>query len=160
MLLESKYEEYSSECEYIAVNEDCLFYGCCINNLYDEKRISLREIQGILPKRVIYKNKNINTKPLYFYGYTFTPKGEDRLLINKLKNFNNIDYTTFCNIIEKLGYSPGENYIKLKYNIYPLDNVHIERYITEKDSKTVRIYNEELPLFQQITSLNTFVFTA
>lgn len=159
MLLKSEYTEYEPEQEYVPISEDCVFYGCCINNLYDEKRIKLKEIDDLKPKRLSYKNKKVNTRDLLFYGYTFSPKGEDRLLINKLKNFNNIDYTTFCNIIEKLGYNSGENYIKLKYNVFPLDNVHIERYIKSDTYRSVQLFDSETPMFQQITSTNTFIFT-
>ncbi len=159
MLIKSEYTEYEPEQEYEPISSECVFYGSCINNLYDEKRISLKETPNLKPKRVRYKNKKVNTRDLYFYGYTFTPKGEDRFLVDRLKSYSNIDYTSFCGIIESLGYSPGENYIKLKYNIYPLDNVHIKRYIEDTDSRSIHVYNPEIPLFQQITSTNVFIFT-
>lgn len=150
MLINADFAEESPELEYFKVIQDTIFIGTVINNKYDEKRINLNPILGVEPKRFIYNG-------IKLYGHLFEPKGEDRLLVNELKKCNLLDLITYSNILEKYNYNCGENFINLTKNIFPLDTVHIERYIPNYLFENFISFNDETPKFQQYTSIVMYI---
>lgn len=143
---------------YDNITKGTIFFGCEIKSLYDEKRITIKPINDNKPKRFSYKPSiYANSQPIFLYGFSFTPKGADKHLINELAHLSNIDLITYTNILEKYGYESGENFLKLTQNIYPLDNVHIERYIPDINYDAFFDVNPEFPAFQQLTSINMYI---
>ena len=158
MILDSDLAELPAENEYKNIHSDTIFIGCDIKHRYDEKRIKLNSYNDKEPRRYSYKStRYINSQPILLFGFCFEPKGEDKHLINELRKLDNIDLITYSNILEKYNYKIGENYLKLVQNIYPLDPVHIERYIQGFDIENVFIFDSEVAYFQQVTSINMYI---
>lgn len=158
MLLDSDLADFPAVNEYKNIHQDSIFIGCEIKHLYDEKRIKFNNYKEITPDRYSYKpTKYLNSTPFLLYGFCFNPKGEDKHLINELRKLDNIDLLTYNNILEKYNYKTGENYIKLVQNIYPLDTVHIERYMPEFNFDNVFMFDLKIVNFQQVTSINMYI---
>jgi hypothetical protein len=158
MLLDSYLADASPIEIYENIVKSSIFVGCEIKNLYDEKRIAINTFNGIEPKRFAYKpTLYANSAPLFLYGFNFFPKGEDRHLVNELKTLTNIDLITYNNILKKYNYEPGENFLKLTQNIYPIDIVHIERYMPGFNYSSFFSRDTEIPDFQQLTSINLYI---
>lgn len=151
MLLDIGLTEDPPKMSYEDIFGDCVFVGCHINNLYDEQRVHLNNINGIEPKR--YRFNKVHN----LYGFKFEPKGEDRILINQIKDQNSIDLYSYNLILDKYNYKSGESFAKLHFNMFPLDQVHIERYIPGYLYEDFISFDDELAAFQQFTSINMYI---
>jgi hypothetical protein len=158
MLLDSGLADFEPICEYEKIHNSTIFFGCEIKNRYDEERICIKNYNDLKIKRYSYKPNNYyNSTPIFLYGFCFDPKGEDRHLVSHLGKLDKIDLITYSNLLEKYSYKPGENFLKLTQNIYPLDPVHIEKYMTGFDVENAFIFNSDVPVFQQFTSINMYI---
>jgi hypothetical protein len=149
MLLNIDLAEELPLLEYKPLERDCVFIGCNINSLYDEKRIKLSPYKGQEPQRCRFKNQNL-------YGFSHEPKGPDKLLLKSLSLKTNFDIITYSNLIEEFNYKIGENFIKLHQNIFPVDPVYIERYMPGYRYKDALLLDCEIPEFQQLTTINMY----
>ena len=158
MLLDSDLADSPPIEIYKNIINSTIFIGCEVKSLYDERRIIIKPNNNQEPERLQYKpTKHANSWSMHLYGFAFDPKGEDRYLIKELSQLSNIDLITYNNILEKYNYKNGENYLKLTQNIFPLDNVHIERYIPNFNYDEFFSMSAEFPNFQQLTSINMYV---
>lgn len=149
MLLNIDLAEELPLLEYNSLERDCVFIGCNINSLYDEKRIKLLPYKGKEPSRFKFHKQCL-------YGFDFEPKGPDKLLLNTLTSKTNFDIISYSNLVEEFNYKTGENYAKLHQNIFPIDPVYIERYMPGYQYDDVLLLDSEIPEFQQFTSINMY----
>jgi len=149
MLLNIDLAEELPLLEYTPIDRDCVFIGCNINNLYDEKRIKLQSYNGKEPGRFRLKAQKL-------YGFNYDPKGPDKLLLRTLGSKTNFDIISYSNIIEEYNYQIGENFAKLYQNIFPVDPVYIERYMPNYQYNTALLLDSEIPEFQQFASINMY----
>jgi hypothetical protein len=156
MLLDPNFVDESPILSYDKIEKDCIFIGSIINNLYDEKRIGLKSINELEPKRYSFK-PYYNSNEIKLYGFIFDIKGEDTFLIKKLREQRQIDLMTYNTILNEFKYSCDENFLKLNQGLYPLDTVHISKFIPNYSYETVINLNEEISNFQQFTSINAFI---
>lgn len=138
---------------YKPINRGQVFIGAQINNLYDEKRIRLNNVENHQPERYQYKSP-LSETPLNLFGFTFTPKGEDTYLLSLLKEqAKQIDLISYNNLLQKYGYTCEENFLLLNKNIFPVDSQYIPKYIPNYKFVDFLAFVDEIPLFQQFTSI-------
>jgi hypothetical protein len=152
MLLDVDLAKNAPQEFYLPVKEDFVFIGCVLNNLYDEKRITLKPINDTQPGRWMYNTD----RPVHLYGFLYEPKGQDIFLIKQLKELGNIDLLSYSSLLNKYDYECSENYIRLQQKMFPVDTVYIQRYISEFDYNHTLEFKEEIPQFQQFTSFNMY----
>jgi hypothetical protein len=149
MLLNIDLAEEVPLLEYKPLKHDCVFIGCSINNLYDEKRIKLNSYKDEEPQRFKFGKQNL-------YGFSHEPRGPDKILLKSLATKTNFDIISYNNLIEEFNYQMGENFAKIHQNIYPVDPLYIERYMPGYHYKDVLLLDSEISQFQQFTSINMY----
>jgi hypothetical protein len=149
MLLNIDLAEELPLLDYTLIDYDCIFIGCNINDLYDERRVKLNSYRGVEPGRFKFKNQRL-------YGFNFEPKGPDKLLFRNLTSKTNFDIISYSNLVEKFNYNIGENFAKLHQNVFPVDPVYIERYMPGYRYKDILLLDAEMPEFQQFTMINMY----
>lgn len=150
MLLDHNLVEESPVQSYSKIDTDTIFVGTIIHHLYDERRVHLNEDPFNQPKRVIFESLDNN---IFLYGYTFKPRGTDILLINKLKKCNNLDIFSYSKILEEFELSYTENILNLQPGVYPVDPVHIKKYMPNYTYQSITDFKEYISDFQQFTTI-------
>jgi hypothetical protein len=157
MLLDVNYADEAPALDYTPVNRDMVLIGADIKNRYDEQRICLNNINDLEPKRYTFKPYH-NSTPLYFYGFCFEPKQQDRFLVSELKKLDHIDSISYNNLLFKYDYACTENFLKINKNVFPVDPSNIQRYIADYKYENLLCFKEEISEFQGFTSINMYFF--
>jgi hypothetical protein len=156
MLLDHNLTSEKPCLSYEKIDGDAIFVGSIINNLYDEKRTKLNSISDKEPKRYSFR-PYYNSNEINLYGFLFDIKGQDIFLIKKLREQKQIDLMTYNTILNEFSYSCDENFLRLNQGLYPLDTVHISKFIPNYSYDSLLFINDEIPDFQQFTSINAFI---
>lgn len=133
---------------YQEIDEPMIFIGCCIKSQYDENRISIKD--SFNPKRIMHCDR-------FLYGSIFIPKDECLLMLESLKQVNQIDLYTYNKIISNNNFSCDENFIFLEDGLYPFDEKHIDRYIPNFEYDNFFDDDLEMPIYQKIKSIKMFL---
>lgn len=152
MLIDHNLAEVSPVESYTKVMCDSIFIGSIIRHQYDERRIHLNSFKQNEPQRLLFCSNNTNIQT-YLYGYHLKPRGVDSFLLSKLKKYTALDTVSYNNILQEFNYTFTESTPKLGCGIYPIDSVHIKKYIPEYSYQAVIKFDEDLPNFQQFTNI-------
>lgn len=129
---------------------DGFFVGVKIKNLYDEKRLCLQETYN--PDR--YKiNENIK-----LYGVFKEILPEHKSLVNNLKKQGIFDLIGYNILLQDYKLSCNECYYNLNPPVYPIDNIHIKKYLPDYEFENFICFNTEIPKFQAFASLSVFFY--
>jgi hypothetical protein len=134
---------------YSPITEDIFFFGYKIKNLYDEKRLHISE--SFKPKRFLIKEN-------HFYGINLDINDKlIRKIINDIKQKKPFDYIGYNQLLLKYNLSYDNNVYELTDYCYPVDNVHIKKFIPNFNVENFIYINPEIPAFQSFSSLNLYL---
>lgn len=143
------YEEEPKK-EYSKIDNIKVFIGCNMKSLYDENRIKIKE--GFDPVRVNHCGKNL-------FGSLLEPNKKHLFLLKFLINVGHLDLFSYNKILSENDLSCDENFAYLENKLYPVDSKYICEYIP--DFKYSEFFEDDLdvPVYQNIKSVNMFFLT-
>jgi len=147
-MLSDELINYEPREEYKQLDNDCVFIGVKIKNLYDEERTCIQE--DFLPSRY----KSINNTNLFGIVKDILP--EHKQLIEKIKSQKIFDLIGYNLLLQDYKLTCNECYFNLRPPIYPIDNHFINKYIPEFNFEKFICFKPEIPKFQTFASLNLF----
>ena len=139
-------EEPKKEYEEILVNK--ILIGSIIKTEYDEDRIKIQEKHN--PKRIL-NNGN------FLFGCLFDPNEKHINVINQIKKYKEIDLYTYNKILQENNLSCDENFSYFKNMLYPVDTVSIRDYIQNFNYDDFFEKQDQIPIYETITSVNMFI---
>jgi hypothetical protein len=147
MIDENLTEQHPSE-EYDIISSSCVFIGTKIKNKYDESRLCVQPTYGVGRYSLTSGEKLLGTTK------DFLP--EHKNLIKKIKQQKIYDLIGYNLILQDHGLTCNDCYFNLNPPVYPIDNVHIRKYIPDFDFEKFICFKPEVPKFQAFSSLNLF----
>jgi len=150
MLSESLAELPVSE-EYEDIKKSCVFVGAKIKNRYDEKRVCINEKYN--PKRVKISND------IKLFGITLNPISEHQEMVSKLKAQKIFDLIGYNLLLQEYKLSCNEVYYNLLPPLYPIDNIHINKYLKDFNFEDFVCFNMDSAKFQSYYTVNVFFIT-
>lgn len=134
--------------KYEDISSSCVFIGAKIKNRYDEKRICINE--NYTPKRIKVSN---NTN---LFGITLDPIPEHQEMVVKLKAQKIFDLIGYNILLQEYKLSCNDVYYNLLPPLYPIDNIHINKYIKNFNFEDFICFNLDSAKFQSFYSVNVF----
>lgn len=128
--------------------DSCIFIGTKIKNRYDEKRICINEKYN--PKRFFIDEK------IKLYGITLTPTSEHKSLIDKIRKQKTFDLIGYNLLLQEYKLSCNDVYFNLHPPLFPIDSIHILKYIKDFNFEDFICHNLKSAKFQSFYSLNVF----
>ena len=136
------------EKNYAPLPVEKVFVGVKIKNLYDEKRVCIKDAYS--PTR--YEAAN-NVK---LYGVVKDVLQEHKVLLQKIKQQKIFDLIGYNLLLQDYRLTCNDCYFNLNPPLFPIDNHYIKKYIPDFDFENFICFNPEIPKFQAFTSLNIF----
>lgn len=138
--------------EYSLIQEDCIFIGAKIRNLYDEQRLCIQS--NLNPTRHRVQGVAFN-----LYGIKQSIAPEYQTLVNDLKQQKTYDLIGYSTLLQDHNLTCNDCYFNLKPPLYPIDNHHIRKCLPDFNYEEFICFNPEASKFQAFTSLNLFFIT-
>ena len=123
-----------------------ILYGFNIKNRYDEERHLIDE--SLSPIRVNFNDKN-------YYGTLVTGNFTFSKLIGHLIN-QDVDFKTYRRIFSEYDISTQNSYENFEPGLYPVDDV--ETVSNTKYISDMFYSRKEIPFYQRISGINTYIF--
>lgn len=138
--------------KYSLIDEDCIFIGTKVKNLYDEERICIKD--SFNPERF-----KVNGMDFNLFGIKQNVPPEFKKLIETLKQQKIYDLIGYSIVLQDHNLTCNECYFNLRPPIYPIDSHHIKKCIPNFNYEDFICFNPEIPKFQAFSSLNLFFIT-
>lgn len=143
------YEEEPIE-KYNKIENIKVFVGCNIKSLYDEKRIQIKK--EFNPIRIEHCGRNL-------FGTIFEPSKKHLFFVRFSLDVNSLDLYSYNKLLSENNLSCDENFAYLTNKIYPVDSKHIYEYIPDFKYNEFFEDNLDVPVYQNIKSVNMFFLT-
>lgn len=137
--------------KYEEIISPCVFIGAKIKNRYDEKRICINDKYA--PKRIKISDD------LKLFGTMLNPISEHQEMVAKLKVQKIFDLIGYNLLLQEYKLSCNDVYYNLLPPLYPVDNVHINKYIKNFNFEDFICFNLDSAKFQSYYSVNVFFIT-
>jgi hypothetical protein len=140
---------YPPQQNYEEIKRDCVFIGSVIKNLYDEKRICIKDTFDSKRYRVSFSNLNL-------YGITKEIAPEHKKLSVEIKKQKSFDLIGYNLLLNEYNLNCNDCFFNLKPPIYPVDSQYINTYIDNFSYDQFICFNHEVAKFQAFTNCNLF----
>ena len=139
------------------------FFGFIIRNLYDQKRLKIK--QEFSPKYLVHKYGSKKDEILFLYGLTSKVPSDLVSNIYPLQNNPNVNHEQYEAILNRMDVECSDCYLFLNKNLYPINTFYAHRFFTKQNFKNLSTYADildrdpELPLHHTIASFQLFLLT-
>lgn len=133
---------------YSPIQENVVFVGYEIKNLYDEKRLCISA--SMSPQR-----RQIND--LKLFGVFCTPNEIISELFDKIHKSKNTTLDSYKNLIAHYNLTLNQCYLKLHPPLYPVDYIHVNRFIKDFKYEQFLCKDAELPNFQVVSASHVYM---
>jgi hypothetical protein len=149
-MLSESLTEHMPVLKYEEMPKGHIFFGCRIKNLYDEKRLKINPLFNA-------KRYSIKEKKLFFYGIILDSSIISKQIMQKINSRKPFDLIGYSSLLESFNLTCENCFFNLQPPIYPFDNIHINKYLTNFKYDNFIQINQKIPAFQQFTSLDMFI---
>lgn len=139
------------------------FFGFMIRNLYDQKRLKIKE--QFNPKYLVHKYGTKQDEIMFLYGLTSKVPNDILPDIYPLQNNPNVNHEQYEAILNRMDLECSDCYLFLNKNLYPVNTFYAHRFFTKQNFKNLSTYadildrNPELPLHHTIAAFQLFLLT-